>query len=101
MSFIDFKKLLPGAIARYNVERETQAAHICERFREVAPSILGKEGSTLMRPKYFKRGTLTIAVPSSLWAQRLVIHRHDLIMKLNLSLEHEWVNEIRPVVETV
>ncbi len=100
MNFVNFKSLLPRAINRYNVERETRAAHICARFRDLAPGILGHEGGSLMRPKYFKGGTLYIAVPNSLWAQRLVIHRHDLIMKLNLSLENEWVSEIRPVVET-
>lgn len=99
--FMDFKKLLPKAIERYNMTRETRAAQICARFVKLAPSIIGEDAPEHIRPKYFKGKTLYVAVPNSMWAQRLYIHRHELIMKLNLNLEKAWVHEIRTIVEGI
>ena len=75
--------------------RETRAALICERFRKLAPSVIGEEALSHIKPKCFKNGTLYISVPNSLWAQQVFVHRHDLMMKLNLNLEKSWVKEIR------
>jgi hypothetical protein len=98
--FWDFTKLLPRAIERYNMTRETRAALVCKRFRDLAPEIMGKKISDHVEPKYFKSGTLVVAVRHSAWAQYVYVHRHDIIMKMNLSLEHEWVKDLRTVVET-
>ena len=75
--------------------RETRAALICERFRKLAPSVIGEDSLDHIKAKCFKGGILYISVPSSVWAQQVYIHRHDLIMKLNLNLEKSWVREIR------
>lgn len=97
--FIDFKKFLPKALEKYKVTREARAALICNRFRDMAPGIIGGDASENIRPKFFKGHTLYIAVPSSVWAQRVYVHRHDLIMKLNLEAGDETVHDIRTVVE--
>lgn len=97
--FIDFKKLLPKAIERYNMTRETRAAQICARFSKLAPSIIGEDSLQHVRAKYFKGNTLYLGVPNSMWAQRVYVHRHELITKLNLHLENDWVHEIRTLVE--
>jgi hypothetical protein len=97
--FFDFRNLLPKAISRYNVDRETRAALICNRFRDLAPSILGQDLQGHVTPKFFRNGTLAVSVENSIWAQRVTVHRHDLIMKLNLQLGKDWVTEIRTLVE--
>jgi len=97
--FIDFKKLMPKAIERYQMTRETRAAHVCSRFREIAPEIIGNDVRGELRTKYFKNGTLYVSVPNSIWAQRVYVHRHDLIMKINLGMKKEYLNDIRAVVE--
>ena len=99
MTFIDLKKLMPAAINRYNMGRETQAALICEGFRNMAPGIIWEDAADHVKPKFFKRGTLYISVPSSIYAQRVYVHRHDLIMKLNLNMDGHLVKEIRTLVE--
>ncbi len=96
--FIDFKKFLPKALEKYKVTREARAALICNRFREMAPGIIGGDAHEI-HPKFFKGHTLYVAVPSSVWAQRVYVHRHDLIMKLNLDTESDLVHDIRTVVE--
>jgi hypothetical protein len=97
-SFVDIKKYLPKAIARYNMTREARAAHVCDRFRALAPSIMGEDAMKKITPKFFKGHTLYVSVPNSLWAQRLYVHRHDIIMKLNLDLGKEIVYELRTLV---
>ena len=96
--FLDFKKFLPKALEKYKVTREARAALICNRFREIAPGIIGGDSKEI-HPKFFKGHTLYIAVPNSIWAQRVYVHRHDLIMKLNLEAGNEEVHDIRTVVE--
>lgn len=96
--FIDFKKFLPKALEKYKVTREARAALICNRFREIAPGIIGGDSGDV-KPKFFKGHVLYIAVPSSIWAQRVYVHRHDIIMKLNLEAGSEVVHDIRTVVE--
>lgn len=97
--FQSIKKLLPRALANYKLTRQARAALICQHFRELAPKIMGEDAKSV-RPKYFKGGTLYVAVPSSAFAQRVYVHRHDIIMKLNLCMEKEAVHEIRTLVES-
>ena len=97
--FTHFSDLIPRAIAKYKMTRQARAARICARFRDLAPGMIGAETLDYVRPKFFKGGPLYLAVPDSVWAQRVYVHRHDLIMKLNLDLEKEWVDDIRTVVE--
>ena len=97
--FLPLQKLIPKAISRYKMTRETRAAHICQRFRVISPEIIGEDSAQNIKPKFFKGGVLYISVPSSVWAQRVYVHRHDLIMKLNFKMEKEWVRDIRMHVE--
>lgn len=97
--FVHFKSLIPKAIAKYKMTREARAAHVCERFRRLAPELIGEDALNHVRPKFFKGNTLYISVPNSGWAQRVYVHRHDLIMKLNLDSDREDVHEIRTHVE--
>jgi len=77
------------------MSRQSRAALICERFRKLAPSIIGEKAMDHVQTKFFKRGVLYISVPNSMWAQHVYVRRHDLIMKLNLNLEKDWVEDIR------
>lgn len=97
--FIQLKNLIPKAIAKYKMTREARAAHVCERFRRLAPDLIGEDVLNHVRPKFFKGHTLYLSVPNSGWAQRVYIHRHDLIMRLNLDAENEDVHEVRAYVE--
>ena len=60
---------------------------------------MGDDIPKTVHPKFIKAGVLTVAVPSSVWAQRIYVHRHDLLMKLNLHLGKDWVKDLRTVVE--
>lgn len=97
--FIHFSSFIPDALKKYKMTREARASLVCARFRKILPSIVGEDLPAAVHPKFFKGGVLYVGVPSSMWAQRVYVHRHELIMKLNLNLEKEWVKDLRTVVE--
>lgn len=96
--FVQFQDFLPKVVAKYNASRQTQAALVCERFRQLAPGVVGKDALQHIGPKFFKHGTLYIRVPNSIWAQRVYVHRHELMIQLNLD-EGTKVKDIRTLVE--
>ncbi len=93
--FIDFKKLIPQALLKYKLNREARAAQICSGYGRLAKD-LGIEDA---KAKFFKGHTLYISVPSSIAAQRVFNHRHDILTKLNVELGKEEIFEIRTVLE--
>lgn len=98
--FFSFSDLVPKALAKYKMERETRAALVCQRFRNLMPSILGKDAPEVVRPKFVKGKILYVSVPSSVWAQRVYVHRHELLVQLNLNMaENSGVDDLRTLVE--
>ena len=98
MSFQDLKSLLPKAMAKYNMTREARAAQVCSAFRELLPRIVGEEAGEKVSPKFFRNGILYVSVPSSGWAQRVIIHRHELLTALRVRAEEVNVKDIRTQV---
>ncbi len=94
--FFDFRTLLPKAVARYNMNRETQAAQVCERFRRLSPAILTEPIAA--EPKFFKNGTLYISVKTSIDAQRVFTKRHDLMEALNKDFDKHVVKDLRSLI---
>lgn len=98
--FFSFAELVPKALAKYKIEREARAALVCQRFRTLMPSILGPEAGSVVKPKFVKGKVLYVGVPSSVWAQRVYVHRHELLLQLNLNMaEHSGVDDLRTVLE--
>ncbi|MBU0981950.1 DUF721 domain-containing protein [Patescibacteria group bacterium] len=99
--FQPFQNWVPKTLQKYKLARQARASLICERFRKLVPEMIGEDCAGVVRPKSFKGGTLYVSVPSSSYAQRVYVHRHDIIMKLNLEVDNDFVHDIRTVVEAV
>ena len=97
--FVWFKDLIPKALAHYQLERQARAALVCSRFRDLVPGIVGKDAEGVVKAKYVKGGVLYVAVPSSVWAQRVYVHRHELLTRINLESEKPLVDDLRTYVE--
>ncbi len=98
--FFSFADLLPKALAKYKMDRQARASLVCKRFSDLLPSIVGEDAKTVVHPKYLKGKILYVVVPNSVWAQRVYVHRHELLMKLRLSLaENSGVDDLRMMVE--
>lgn len=98
--FVWFKDLIPKALAHYQLERQARAALVCTRFRDIMPSIVGKDAEGVIKPKYVKSGVLYVAVPSSIWAQRVYVHRHELLTRINMESDKPLVEDLRTYVDT-
>lgn len=98
--FFSFTDLLPRAISKYKLDRQARATLVCKRFSDLMTSILGDDSTGIVKAKFVKGGVLYVSVPSSIWAQRVYVHRHELLMKLNLNLgEMSGVEDLRTVLE--
>lgn len=93
--FVDFKKLIPQALAKYKMNREARAAQICSGYGRLAKDF----GLDEAKAKFFKGHTLYVSVPTSVAAQQVFNRRHDILTKLNEELGKEEVFEIRTVLE--
>jgi len=94
--FLDFRKLLPQAIARYNMERQTRASQVCARFRKIAPHLL-KE-TTGVEPRFYKNKKLYVRVKNSIDAQRVFVKRHELLEELNEGFPRPIVSDVRALI---
>jgi len=97
--FIHFSDFIPQALKKYRLTREARAGLVCARFRTILPTIVGEDAKKEVHPKFLKAGVLYVAVPNSVWAQRVYVHRHELLLKLNMHLGKEWVKDLRTIVE--
>lgn len=97
--FIHFSNFIPNALRKYKMTREARASLICARFRTIVPSVVGEDAPKVVRPKFVKGAVLYVAVPNSMWAQRITVHRHELLLKLNMNLGKDWVKDLRTLVE--
>lgn len=98
--FFSFSELLPKALAKYKLARQARATLVCKRFSDLMPGILGADAKGIVKPKFLKRGTLYVAVPNSIWAQHVYVHRHELLVQLHLNLnETGSVKDLRTVLD--
>ena len=97
--FVWSKDLIPKALAHYQVDRQARAALVCTRFRNIVTEIVGKDAEGIVKPKYVKSGVLYVAVPNSIWAQRVYVHRHELLTHINLASQKPLVEDLRTYVE--
>jgi hypothetical protein len=98
--FFSFTDLLPRALAKYKLDRQARATLICKRFTDLMPDVLGEDASGVVKAKYVKGGVLYVSVPSSIWAQKVYVHRRELLAKLRLEGEAQrGVDDLRAVLE--
>jgi hypothetical protein len=90
----DFAHLLEVAAARFGVGREFRAIRICQEFRVVLPQIISNAEPSEVFPISFKAKTLTIAVTNSAWAQKITMHKEQLLQQINQRLGEELISKI-------
>lgn len=88
MPFTPFQDVLPKTAARHGIAKEFQAIKICRAFEAIIPDFFPNtpEALSQLRAKFYKAQTLTIAVPSSAWANEIMIRKHKILEELNTRL---------------
>ena len=86
--------LLPQLIVRYGLQRRRNLEQIQEAWRKA----IGEQYANVTHVSTLYRGTLTIKVPHSAFAQELLFRHSELIDTLGTLVKDEKIKKIRFVV---
>jgi predicted nucleic acid-binding Zn ribbon protein len=73
------------------------ACHVCRKFEEIAPQILGEKSLENCKAMLFREGVLTIGIANSAWAQEVFMAQEELKTLINAELVEGRVKKIRIV----
>lgn len=93
--FTPIQKILPKAISRLKMTRQTHAAFICEKYRKLAPQFVHREALKFTSPHFFRDRILIINVANSAWAGHLAKCKPDLIKAINATLGHQEIKDLK------
>lgn len=99
MTFTRISQLIGKAVCKLGLERQARAALICEKYRKLAPQILGGKISVHAWPKYFRRKVLVVGVDHPLFASEMNQQKDAIIKLLNEALGKDTIKNIRTIVE--
>lgn len=99
MTFTPLQLLLPKVTQNLSLDRQAIAGMVCEAYRKHAAAVVHPETTTQTYPKYFRNGTLTIAVHNAAWSQVIQWKKYILKDTLNNTLPSPFIREIKMVVE--
>lgn len=98
--FIHLKDIIPHTINKMGLRRQTEAAHICQIYRRIAPSVFGSESClNFTKPKCFKNSILYIGVKNSAWGQMVFINRRRIIEAINKELKNGVITDLRTEIK--
>jgi hypothetical protein len=88
MSFTPFQNMIAKAAARHGIIGEFKAIQACQAFNGIIPELFPKQTAAKdqIRAKFYKQGVLTIGVPSSAWANEVMIRKHQILKDANARL---------------
>jgi hypothetical protein len=92
MTFTPFQDSLQKTAARHGLAREFRAIKICRAFDALLPELFPdqKEAATqALRAQSYKQNTLVISVPSSTWANEIMIRKHKILEEINTRLPQQ------------
>lgn len=83
--FTPFQQYIKSAADKYGISKELNAIKICNDFRALVPDLFQKipQASDHVTPAHYKNGILTVNVPSSAWAQEVIIRKEKIIDEMN------------------
>ncbi len=89
MGFEPFQEALNAAAKNYGVAREYRAIKVCRTFQSIIPLIFegNEEAPKILNQNSFKEGLLTIKVPSSTWANEIMIRKEPILEAVNSQLQ--------------
>ena len=94
--FVSIKKILSPISERISFGGGVEIYSIKKAWPQIREIFLkGKEGK--IEPLHFKKGTLTISCPNSVWANELKLRQNNIIKKLNEALKENKVERLKYV----
>jgi len=81
-------------IAKLSLKRPLEATRVCEAYF-VAIKEINRLIAEKTEPLFYKNRILTVSVPSSSFANELLMCQHMVVKKINENLKEELVTRIR------
>ena len=85
MSFTPFQNLINKAAVKHGIIGEFKAVQACQAFNGIIPSLFPKQAAAReqIRARFYKQSILTISVPSSAWANEVMMRKHQILKEVN------------------
>lgn len=93
--FTRLSDLIPGTAIRLGIDKETQAARVCHKYRLLAPRVIHGEILKHTLPRFSRKSILDISVQNSAWAELLIKNKRTLIDEINKSLGKPLIKGIK------
>lgn len=89
-NFTPLQTLLPRVIRKYNLERQTQGAHICHEFRKIAATLWNNNLHIheSIKAQSYQKGILTLKVANAGWAQEVQFKKIEILNRLNETFQN-------------
>lgn len=95
MSFTSLDRLLDKSVNRAGIRGHLIVQQLFAAFEEVVAEHLGEAAARVVKPLYFKQGTLTVACLSTAVADQLVHQQARLIDDVNRLVGKQLVQTVR------
>ncbi|PIY96892.1 MAG: hypothetical protein COY66_02530 [Candidatus Kerfeldbacteria bacterium CG_4_10_14_0_8_um_filter_42_10] len=87
--------LLDGSIRRAGIQEEITASHIIEDFKNITAETWGRQALERIKPRYLRRGTLTVEVLDSVYAAEIGFKEKKIIEMINSQYKKTAVKKLR------
>ena len=97
--FSPFQEALKKTIARHGMHDVVESAQVCTHFTQLKSKIFPEDTTDALTARHFKNGSLTVAVPNSVWAHEVITRKDILITEINTKFGRTVIDRIRTELE--
>ena len=97
MAFSSIQSVFSRVAAKYGLQGEFEAAHVCHAYEEMVKKCCGDKLAGKTTAKYLKNSVLWVSVSGSSAAQKLQISLHTILRSLQELFGKDRVKSIRIV----
>ena len=92
------KNLLNKRVRQSGLSSSINNALIIEEFVKIIKEIWGEKIALKIKPLYIKNRILTIACLSTVISQELILHKREIIARINKKFNSEIISDFRLII---
>lgn len=92
--FVSIKKIIPAISERLGFRSETGIHQIKKEWPKIVETLPKREKGGI-DPLSLREGILTVKCPNPVWANELILHREQLLKKINKITKESSVKKIK------
>jgi hypothetical protein len=99
MTFSSIQSVFSRVSAKYGLQGEFEAAHVCHAYEKIVKQCCGEKLATKTAAKYLKNNFLWVSASGASASQKLQMSLHNILRKLQELFGKERIKSIRIVQE--